>query len=319
MELTRLQISGYIVALGSLLALSGHCLQSTDPVAGARSLLNAGELAKSEAELRNYLKGEPASADAHFLLGYVLFREERAKDSLAEFTAGAKDRRPGADELKVVASDYVMLGDFGDADKWFTQVVTEKPDDADAWYLLGRTKFNESDFAAAKSSLERALALRPKYVEAENNIGLSWQELNDAEKAKAAFQTAIEWQGTSPADAQPFLNLATLLLDGNEADKAVAYLTRAESIAGNNPKVHEELGRAYLAQHSLSQAATEFEKAIALSPDTSALHFKLGQIYRKEGMIDRAQREFDICAKLNSAHSSIATPNPPAPGGSTPK
>ena len=117
--------------------------------------------------------------------------------------------------------------------------------------------------------------MHPKYVEAENNIGLSWQELNDAEKAKAAFQTAIEWQGTSPSDAQPFLNLATLLLDENEADKAVSYLyPRAESIAANNPKVHEELGRAYLAQQSLPQAATEFEKAIALSPDISALAFQ---------------------------------------------
>jgi hypothetical protein len=51
------------------------------------------------------------------------------------------------------------------------------------------------------------------------------------------------------------------------------------------------------------------ERAVALSPNTSGLHFKLGQIYRHEGLLDRAQQEFDLCEKLNSTHSSSATPN----------
>src|ERR1700757_2238290 len=104
-----------------------------------------------------------------------------------------------------------MLSDFSDADKWFSQVVSETPDDADAWYLLGRTKYNENEFAAAISAFERALGLRPRYVEAESNIGLAWKELNAPDKARAAYQTAIDWQGDAPVDAQPFLNLGTLL------------------------------------------------------------------------------------------------------------
>ena len=122
----------------------------------------------------------------------MLLREQKAVESLAEFTAGARIRRPKADELKTVASDYVLLGDFADADKWFTEVTQEDPKDAGAWYLLGRTKYNENAFADAISSFERALALRPKYIEAENNLGLAWRELNNPEKAKAAFQTAID-------------------------------------------------------------------------------------------------------------------------------
>jgi hypothetical protein len=52
---------------------------------------------------------------------------------------------------------------------------------------------------------------------------------------------------------------------------------------------------------------------VALSPETSGLHFKLGQIYRREGNRERAQQEFDLCEKLNSTHSSSATPNLPKP------
>ena len=270
----------------------------------------AGKLGESEAALVAYINNNPSSADAHFLLGYVLFREHKAKESLAEFTAGAKFRHPRPDELKVVASDYVMLGDFGDADKWFSQVVVESPNDSDAHYLLGRTQFNENDFPAAISSFQRALALHPKYVEAENNIGLAWRELNDHDKAQVAFQTAIDWQGNAPDDAQPFLNLGTLLADQNDVEKALPFLAKAAALSPNNPAIHEELSHAYSAQKNLPKAQSELEKAIALAPGISSLHFKLGQIYRQEGMHDRAREQFDICAKLSGAHSSEKTPNP---------
>ena len=292
--------------------------QAADPLAEPRALLREGKIDQSEAALHSYLKEHPASADARFLLGYVLFREQKAVESLAEFTAGARTRRPKADELKTVASDYVLLGDFADADKWFTEVTRETPGDADAWYLLGRTKYNENAFADAASDFERSLSLRPKSVEAENNLGLAWKELNSPAKAKTAFQTAIEWEGDSPKDSQPFLNLGTMLADQRNLDQAVAPLLKAASLSPGNPKVHEELGQVYEAQNDLPKAQAELEQAVALAPDISGLHFKLGQIYRHEGMRDRAQHEFDVCEKLNSTHSSSNTPNPAAPVQSSP-
>jgi tetratricopeptide (TPR) repeat protein len=210
-----------------------------------------------------------------------------------------------------VAGDYVMLSDFSDADKWFSQVVSETPNDADAWYLLGRTKYNENEFADAISSFEHALTLQPKYVEAENNIGLCWKELNDHDKARAAFQAAIDWQGETPVDAQPFLNLGALLADSNQGADAVPYLAKAVVLSPRNPAIHEELGKVYLAMNKLPEAQGELEKAVTLSPDTSSLHYKLAQVLRKEGLQDRAQQEFAICEKLNGAHSSAKTPNPP--------
>jgi len=307
------------LAVALLCSASALSQTSADPVAEARSLLDAGKIQEPETILRNYLAANPSSADAHFLLGYAFFRDQKSKESLAEFTAGAKFRRPRADELKIVAGDYVMLGDYSDADKWFSQVVSETPNDADAWYLLGRTKYNENEFAAAISSFEHALTLHSKFVEAENNIGLSWKELNDHDRARAAFDMAIQWQGDAPVDAQPFLNLGTLLADDHQNQEAVPFLMKAVALSPGNPTAHEELGKTYLAMNKLPDAQAELEKAITLAPDVSALHYKLAQILRKEGLIDRAQQEFALCEKLNGAHSSSKTPNPPKSNGAEPK
>jgi len=296
--------------LAALCASMMFCQAPPDPLAGARLLVDGGKLAEAETALHAFLATQPSSPDAHFLLGYVLFREQKARESLAEFTAGAKFRRPNANELKIVGSDYVLLGDFADADKWFSEVVAESPEDANANYLLGRTRFNENDFPSAISSFERAVTLQPKYVEAENNIGLAWKELNNLEKARSAFQTAIDWQGDTPADAQPFLNLGTLLADQNNLAAAVPVLEKAAALSPDNPAIHEELSHVYAAQQNLPRAQSELERAVALAPDISSLHFKLGQIYRKQGLRDRAQQEFATCEKLSGAHSSDKTPNP---------
>ena len=299
-----------VLVFADLCAVAALSQQPADPLAEARAFLASGLLTKSEASLRTYLTDHPVSADAHFLLGDVLFREQKAQASLAEFTAGAKARRPNAEELKIVASDYVLLHDYSDADKWFSAVTVESPNDANAWYLLGRTKYNEELYNEAIPNFEHALLLRPKYIEAENNLGLSLRELNKLDQAKAAFQTAIDWQGDTPVDAQPYLNLGTLLTDQGDLEKAVPRLRKAVTLAPNNPKTHEQLASAYKAQKDLPDAQSELERAVALAPDISALHYKLAEIYRKQGLKELARREFEICEKLGSTHSSNTTPNP---------
>jgi tetratricopeptide (TPR) repeat protein len=308
--------------LGLLILLSGETMISQvppDPLSAQRALILSGSLDSAQTSLQSYLKEHPTSADAHFLLGYVLFRREKPKESLAEFTEGAKVRRPTADELMTVASDYVLLNDFSDADKWFSEVTVETPYNAKAWYLLGRTKYNEQRFDEAISCFERSLSLRPRYVEAENNKGLALRGLDKLDLAKGAFQNAVDWQGNAPTDAQPFLNLGSLLADQGELDKAISLLTKAVELSRENPKTHEQLASAYLKQGDLEKAQHEMEIATALSPETSALHFKLGQIYKRQKLVDLAQREFAICEKLNSTHSSSETPNPFIPKPSAPK
>jgi Flp pilus assembly protein TadD len=283
----------------------------SDPLASAHSLLDQKQFMQAEALLRSYLAAHPASAGAHFLLGYTLFREGHPRESLAEFTEGAKYERPKAADLKVVAADYVLLGSFTDADKWLTLVTKETPEDADAWYLLGRTKYNENRFEEAIESFQKTLALRPHDIKAENNLGLSYQGLNQTDAAKKAYETAIAWQKDASAkDAQPFLNLGSLLMEQDQPSQALLYLEEAAVLAPHNPKVLEQLGRAYelLAMHG--KAAEVLERAVSLAPNASALHYRLGQVYRHMGKTQQAEQQFAICAKLNSTHSSVETPNP---------
>jgi Flp pilus assembly protein TadD len=321
---------------------------SLDPIlAEARSLTDKGMASEAEDRVRRYLAVHPDSANAHFLLGHILFREiqaegrfesqlgpqvqagiagvkvlgvnsadtkdwhEKAKASLAEFTAGAKFRAPTAADLKVVAFDYVLLGDYFDADKWLTKMLEWTPNDSDGWYHLGRTKYNENRFAEAISAFQQCLKLDPKNVKAEDNLGLSFAGLGRNDEAAAAFQQAIAWQAQSTAkNPGPYIDMGSLLIDEDRLQDSVPFLLQATEIARGDSRAHELLGKAYTRLEELPKAQAELEKAIELSPQTPNLHCMLAPVYRKQGLAEKAKIEFDHCAAMTGSHSTPETPRP---------
>lgn len=276
-------------------------------------LVDRGYYSDAAKTLRSYLSNHADSAEAHFLLGYVLYRENKPQDSLAEYTLGAHFRKPDANDLAAVAMDYILLRDYPDADKWLTRATAWSPDNALYWYYLGRTKYNENRFQEALDAFRKCLTLHPRDVRAEYNLGLSYVGLDRNDDAVSAYRTAITWQEyAAQQDPQPYLDLGMLLAQQGHAEEAIPDLQRAVELDTRNPRAHEELGRTYEQLHDLVTAASEIEKAILLAPNISALHFELGRIYQKEGLTARAKEEFARSAALNSTHStdSASTPNP---------
>jgi Flp pilus assembly protein TadD len=307
-------------------------------LADAKSRLEEGAAIEAEHILRAYLAKDPSSADAHFLLGLALFkeireitvaptahrdatkpptsstanfREEKAKASLAEFTAGARYRAPSASDLKIVAFDYVLLGDYPDADKWLTKMLEWAPNDSEGWYYLGRTKYNENRFEEAVRAFQQSLKLDPQNVKTEDNLGLAYAGLDRVDAAISAYRTAMEWQkDASTKNAGPFIDLADLLLDQNRAQESIAYLSEAIEIAPQDSKAHELLGKAYARLEQFPQAQAELEQAAQLAPENANLPCMLGPVYRKQGLTEKAKGELDRCASLNGTHSSPEKPRP---------
>jgi Flp pilus assembly protein TadD len=305
----------------------------------AKTFLEKGLLPDAERAVRHHLEGHADSAEGHFLLGYILFREiqagaagetmtegvktlevrpkdartrdEKARESLAEFTAGAKYHDPHAFDLKIVALDYVLLGDYVDADKWLTRSVAWNPQDTDAWYYLGRARYNENKFADAISAFQQCLKLSPRNVRAEDNLGLALAGLGSNEEATAAYKQAMDWQSQSALkNPGPYIDLGSLLLDESRPEEAVPYLIQAIGISPRESRAHELLGKAYTRMDQLPKAQTELEKATELAPQNANLHCMLAPLYHKQGIADKAKAEFDRCAALSGGHSTPETPRP---------
>jgi tetratricopeptide (TPR) repeat protein len=84
----------------------------------SRALINLQRFPEADKELRQYLKTHVNAADALYLLGFVLDRENKPEESLKVYTEPAAIRQPDGDDLKIVGLNAVLLNDYSDAIKW---------------------------------------------------------------------------------------------------------------------------------------------------------------------------------------------------------
>lgn len=275
-----------------------------------RAVLGAGNYAAAEQTLRGLVAESPSSADAHFLLGFALQHEGKATESLAQYTAGAKFAKPGPDDFASVASDYVLLKDFADADRWFRAALQGAPTSAQLWYLLGRTQYNENRWADAEHSFLACLGREPHHVRAEYNLGLVYEAEQRIAEAQDAYKTAIGWEGDPPDDIQPYLDWGMLLRRQGKIAEALPLLTvAAQGRGAANPLAHQELGLVLDSLGRTQDAVAEVKKAVAITPNVEALHFFLGRMYRKIGQGSDATREFAEAARIAGTQSDSAVPN----------
>jgi Flp pilus assembly protein TadD len=275
--------------------------QEPDTLRAAQQLIDTDHFHEAEGALRSYLALNDLSGQAHEMLAYTLLRQNEPKESLAEYTRAAALERPSATMLERVGQDYVLVGDWPDADKWTLRAVQTDPADADAWYSLGRIRYSEQRFNDALSCFQKVLTLSPKSVKAQNNLGLTYEALNNTDAAADAYRKAIEWQDAAPAaqkSEQPLLNLAIVLLHRGDLAGAQPLLEEAVKLAPKDARIHEQLGHLYLQKADYGGARQEFQRACELDPKNSSLHFLLGQAYRHLGQTKEADAEFATSARL---------------------
>lgn len=264
-----------------------------------KSLANLERFPEAEQALRQYSAAHADSSDALYMLGFVLNRENKPRESLEVYNRAAKLTVPRSDDLKTVALDYVLLNDYPDAIRWMKQAVAFDAKNEQAWYGLGRCYYTQSSFADAQTAFERALALDPKDAKAAINLALTLEMRNQPASADRAYKQAIALADADVrTDQWPYLDYGSFLLDQGRAAEAVAPLRKAVSVAPKCADCHGKLGRALDATGKFADGVKELERAVALAPKDPKLHYALGRAYRSAGMMEKSRQEMALSAKL---------------------
>ena len=268
-------------------------------------LAGAKQYSQAEDALHSYLRQHAGSADALYLLGSVLQRENKARESLEVYNRAAAARVPTAEELRIVALDYVLLADYPDASRWLERALVADPGNAEAWYDLGRARMQQGSFQQAADALNRSLLLRPGDARTLDNLGVCMEAENRPEDALEDYRLAVKAAeaGGHPTE-QPFIDEATLLNTRNGFQDALPLLVRATEIAPAASHAFEQMGRAYVGLGNIVLAQQAMERAVQLDPGNSRLHYQLGRIYKAAGKAADAHREFTRSSDLYGHEST---------------
>lgn len=264
-----------------------------------KSLTNLEKFPAAEQALQRYSTQHPDSADALYMLGFVLNREDKPKQSLESYNRAAQLAVPQSDDLKTVALDYVLLNDYKDAIRWMKQAVEFNPQNQQAWYGLGRCYYSQSAFKDAQQAFARALALNPNDGKAEVNLALTLEMLNQPGNAERDYKHAIALANADPhTDQWPYFDYGSFLLEQGRAGEAIPLLLKSVTLAPSCADCHGKLGRALESTGKFKEAVTELERAVALSPHDATLHYALGHAYRSAGLAEKSREELAVAAKL---------------------
>ncbi len=229
--------------------------------------------------------------------------------------------KPSQDLLQLGFKSY-SKGDIPAAERLYTRVLRQTPDDFNALHLLGiiraeQKRFAEADRLIARalengSSAEafsnhgnvlselgrhdeaikryrRALLIKPDYAEAQFNLGNALVKNSQPEEAAKAFHAAI---AIKPDYTEAMHNLAEPLRELGRQTEAVAMLRRAIALNPGDAESHNALGIASQEMGVLDEARAAFDRVLALDPSMTHAYYhrvRMGKVTGGDEILARME------------------------------
>ncbi len=184
-------------------------------------------------------------------------------------------------------------------------IVSSKPDDGRATFLLGNVYLKQEMVDSAKIYFQKGLAA--KNDAAFNNIGLGQIDLNsnNLNAAKANFAKATETARRKDVDQYLYVAKAYMNSDKPDYKNALAVLEKAKSVNAQNPQVQLALGDAYYGLENQNEAYAAYRSAY--NTDNSFIRAKMqqGVLLKGAKSFGEADRLFKEVIAINPNYGPV--------------
>jgi tetratricopeptide (TPR) repeat protein len=165
------------------------------------------------------------------------------------------------------------------------------PADAKKLFLKGMDALYRHDYRSAAEQFERATIVYPQYDAAFDNLGATYMQLGETDKARAAFERAVQLNDKN-ADAER--NYARVLLTDQNYTRAIELLTKALTIEPQDPASLTLLAMAQLRTGDLDAALQNALRVHQLQHQGYAVaHYVAGRAYELKQQYPKATSEYE--------------------------
>ncbi len=254
--------------------------------ARARTLLGIAyfrehELEAARTELQEAIRLNPISEAAHYTLGLVLLEKEEWNAAIAvfqrvleldrlhtkaHFSLGTAYRRIGKiAEAREILQRFETLSLQEEKLMHLERYVEQEPDNAAAWYEVGRLELKRQKWNKARVALEHYIRLAPEEIRGYEMLGYLYFQQQKYRQALSMYQNVIQRQ----PDVATYRN---------------------------------SLGGVYVMLEQYTEAIKQYEVAIRLEPSEARFYLNLSKAYRLAGDAAAADTTYQEYERLR-AHS----------------
>jgi len=209
-----------------------------------------------------------------------------AQNTVSPNMPSPKDRAKAKKELGV---SMIQGGNLQGGLKELIQAGKLDPSDAGIQNSIGWAYQNAREFDKAVIHFQRAMALRPDFSEAQNNLGKIFADMGRWEQAISLFEKAannFEYESRHKA----YENLGTVYFFQKKYDMAIMYYKKALGLEPRYSPAYENMGLAYERLKQWNRAIAAYEKGARLSPNDPRPLLYLGRLYMNMKRYDEAER-----------------------------
>ncbi|MEX2450018.1 MAG: tetratricopeptide repeat protein [Rhodospirillales bacterium] len=210
------------------------------------------------------------------------------------------------DALFARGVEHHQAGRLDRAEAAYRDLLALESGHAEGWYHLGGIAYQKADWPRAAECLQKALSLKPDYVEALNVLGVSYKNLGRLPEALECLQGAVALR---PGLADARCNLGNVFLQLGRLEDAEKQYRDALDLNPGFVLAHSNLGAALLKQHRWDDAVGCLKKAIALAPSHAEAHNNLGVAYKEQDRTDQAiaqyRKALEFSPDFADAHNNL--------------
>lgn len=196
-------------------------------------------------------------ATYHFQMGLSYLGENNITSALVEFTAAEK----------IDADNYELQN------------------------YLGQVYYRKNKLDISERKYLRAIALKPDYSDARNNLGVTYLEMKRWDDAIYQLKLVTEdifYQNQTAAG----INLALALYGKGDFLGALSTLRPLAVNYPTDPRIRYNIGKVYYAMDKIDLAIAEYKRAIDLYSDYAQAHYSLALANMKQGEKKNAAKSF---------------------------
>jgi len=205
------------------------------------------------------------AAQAHWLLGRVLEREEDLNGALAEYKTATQINPALLDAYWRIAMIHTRNSDLGGAEFVLKQAIAINSGDIDFALLLPELYIQQQDSGTAINLLKDLIGQYPLDPRPYALLGRVLYNLREYKEAKYWLEKAVALE--SEADSYTHFYLGSALLALGSPTAAIIHLQIAVDTGVLNPWFHQALARTHLALGDQDSAREELNRALALDKD----------------------------------------------------